>query len=506
MSEPAGTPLHPLEVRVLSVLTGKGPVAFEELVSKTGLLPDQVRRAISWLTSKGLVVAEEKSSVSLVPIGASPPELALLDKLEAHDGPYPVAELKKSFQSNQEFSAAIGRASSAGWVSIGSSASGPAASIKDKDGAADLRQLLKTIAEGKQESAIPQNLRPLSDDLLKRGLIRREESRQVSITISKEGAQALSSAETQTFLEKLTPEVIATIRSGGEPVRLRPIDVSAAASRFSSGRRHPVKEFINEVREAYLSMGFSEIIGDAVQSSFWNFDALFTPQDHPARELQDTFYVKGGRDETLRRTGVVSNVASAHEDGWKTGSKGWRYSWDVDEARRLVLRTHNTALTIRATMDSAGKETRVFSVGRVYRNENLDYKHLAELHQMEGIVIGEGLNLRHLKGILTQFYAKLGMSGVKLWPSFFPYTEPSMQVMVYYDKVGKWLEMGGSGIFRPEVTLPLGVNKPVIAWGCGLERLLMLKLGVEDIRDLYNSQLEWLRGRRDIASSQDLLQ
>jgi phenylalanyl-tRNA synthetase alpha chain len=255
----------------------------------------------------------------------------------------------------------------------------------------------------------------------------------------------------------------------------------------------------------YLSMGFTEIAGDSIQTSFWNFDALFTPQDHPARELQDTFYIRGGRDESLVREGVVSDVASSHENGWKTGSKGWRYSWDVQEARRLVLRTHNTALTIRATMDSAGAETRVFSVGRVYRNENLDFKHLAELHQMEGIVIGDGLNLRHLMGVLTKFYGKLGMSGVKLWPSYFPYTEPSMQVMVYYEKVGRWLEMGGSGIFRPEVTLPLGVTKPVLAWGCGLERLLMLRLGIQDIRELYNNNLDWLRERKDIASSQNLL-
>ena len=246
------------------------------------------------------------------------------------------------------------------------------------------------------------------------------------------------------------------------------------------------------------------IAGNSIQSSFWNFDALFTPQDHPAREMQDTFYIKGGRDESLQRRDHVDRVASAHEDGGGTGSRGWRYGWDIEEARRLVLRTHNTALTVRATMDSGDRETRVFSVGRVYRNENLDYKHLAELHQMEGIVIGEGLNLRHLMGVLMRFYGKLGMSGVKLWPSYFPYTEPSMQVMVYYDKVGKWLEMGGSGVFRPEVTLPLGVKKPVIAWGCGLERLLMLRLGIEDIRALYNNDLDWLR-RREIASSEDIL-
>ena len=283
----------------------------------------------------------------------------------------------------------------------------------------------------------------------------------------------------------------------------------APAASFFPGRRHPVKEFINEVREVYLSMGFAEI-ARAIRYSppSGTSTRSFTPQDHPARELQDTFYVKDMRDDQWISSGpgVVANVASVHENGWETGSKGWRYSWDIEEARRLVLRTHTTALTVRATMDSAGAETRVFSVARVYRNESLDYKHLAELHQMEGIVIGEGLNLRHLMGVLTRFYGKLGMrAGSSCWPSFFPYTEPAMQVMIYYEKVGKWLEMGGSGIFRPEVTRPLGVTKPVLAWGLGLERLLMLRLGIQDIRELYNSDLEWLRGRREIASSPDIL-
>ena len=273
--------------------------------------------------------------------------------------------------------------------------------------------------------------------------------------------------------------------------------MEAPAASFFPGRRHPVKEFINEVREVYLSMGFAEITGNSIQSSFWNFDALFTPQDHPARELQDTFYIKGGRDESSRGRAFVDRVAAAHENGGEDGEQGVAIPWNVEEARTAGPQDPQHGADHQGDDGFRDRETRVFSVGRVYRNENLDYKHLAELHQMEGIVIGEGLNLRHLMGVLTKFYGKLGMSGVKLWPSYFPYTEPSMQVMVYYDKVGKWLEMGGSGLFRPEVTLPLGVKKPVIAWGCGLERLLMLRLGIQDIRELYSNDLDWLRRREN---------
>jgi phenylalanyl-tRNA synthetase alpha chain len=494
-------PLHPIERKVLSALAD-GPKDFDTLVSSSGLLPDQVRRSISWLSSKSLVTTTEVSTVKLTANGL-PPELAFLERLRESGGEASIAFLRKALGDDRSFSAAMGRAVSARWVEV---KEGQFVVLRDRDAGKELQDLIVLLKNGASEENVQQMKKEeVVADLVKRGLVERKESKTVDVSITPAGTEALRSASDDQGYERLTPEIISSIRATGTEVKLRPIDVTASAPRFHPGRRHPVKEIIAEVREAYLSMGFAEILGDSVQPAFWNFDALFTPQDHPARELQDTFYIKDMRDDKISRSGVVANVAAAHEAGWRTGSKGWRYKWNVEEARRLVLRTHNTAVTIQATRDSGGAETRVFSVARVYRNENLDYKHLAELHQMEGIVIGDGLNLRNLMGVLTKFYGKLGMSGVKLWPSYFPYTEPSMQVMVYYDKVGKWLEMGGSGIFRPEVTWPLGVKKPVIAWGCGLERLLMLRLGMEDIRELYNNDLGWLRERKEIASSQDIL-
>ncbi len=491
---------------MLLTLRGKSTLGFEDLVKASGLAEDQVRRANSWLSSKGLVEISEESTLAVPKEHGEVPELALLRLLEAQGNASSLEDLRKKFKSGDEFSAAVGRAAATRWIGISSDKGGKTVKLLVPVSSTDSEKLLRRVSEGGMTpNNVPKEYKSIFDDFVKRKILSIRESKSSRITITDSGKKALEGAGGAGQVERLTPEILSAVRASHEDVRLRPIDVTAPASGFYPGRRHPVKEFINEVREVYLSMGFAEITGNSIQSSFWNFDALFTPQDHPARELQDTFYLKGGRDEGITRSGVVARVAAAHENGGDTGSKGWRYSWDVEEARRLVLRTHNTALTIRATMDSRGAESRVFSVGRVYRNENLDFKHLAELHQMEGIVIGEGLNLRHLMGVLTKFYGKLGMSGVKLWPSFFPYTEPSMQVMVYYEKVGRWLEMGGSGIFRPEVTTPLGVTKPVLAWGCGLERLLMLRLGIQDIRELYNNDLEWLRERRDIASAQNLL-
>ncbi|MDG6965431.1 MAG: phenylalanine--tRNA ligase subunit alpha, partial [Nitrososphaerota archaeon] len=336
-------------------------------------------------------------------------------------------------------------------------------------------------------------------DLLKRGIVRRVETRTTTVAITDEGRRSSLLAADEGLIDRLTPDILASGAWKGR--RLRSIDVEAKAPRYFPGRRHPVRDFIREVREVYVSMGFTELQGDSVHPAFWNFDALFIPQDHPGRDMQDTFYLDGLADRTLSRSGVVARVASAHEDGWTTGSRGWGYRWRIEEARRLVLRTHNTVLSVRALSESQEKETRVFAVSKVYRNENLDYKHLAEFYQMDGIMVGKGLNVRHLMGFLAEFYKKLGMADVKLWPTYFPYTEPSLQIVGFSKAFKSWIELGGSGVFRPEVTQPLGVKVPVLAWGPGIERLMLMRFGLEDMRTLYGSDLSWLRNRGELAGS-----
>ena len=375
----------------------------------------------------------------------------------------------------------------------------PEVHVADQNGPQALEALVKAIASGTGESDLPRDSAPKVADLLKRGVVRRAENRTTSVAITEEGRRSAVPKEGAEVMDRLTPQALASGSWHGK--RLRPIDVEAKAPLFYPGRRHPVRDFIREVREAYISMGFTELEGDSVYPAFWNFDALFIPQDHPGREMQDTFYLTGLTDPGLKRAGVVANVAETHEDGWRTGSKGWGYKWRVEEARRLVLRTHNTVLTVKALSESKEEERRVFAVSKVYRNENLDYKHLAEFHHMDGIMVGKGLNVRHLMGFLTEFYKKMGMSDVKLWPSYFPYTEPSLQVVGYSKQFKTWIELGGSGVFRPEVTVPLGVKVPVLAWGPGIERLMMMRFGLDDMRALYGSDLSWLRNRRELASS-----
>jgi phenylalanyl-tRNA synthetase alpha chain len=238
--------------------------------------------------------------------------------------------------------------------------------------------------------------------------------------------------------------------------------------------------------------------GTAVETSFFNFDALYTPQDHPAREASGIYFVKHPEygDTTHYKT-IVENVKQTHMNGWKTGSTGWKYPYSTHEAKRLILRGHGTCLSAR-TLASKTLEipSKYFSIARVYRPEVIDKTHLSEFNQVEGIVVDEHLTLKDLLGVLGKFALEIAEADkVRFKPDYFPFTEPSVELSAYKEGYG-WVEFGGSGIFRPEVTLPLGVDVPVIAWGLGVDRLFMMRAGVGDIRSIFSMDLDWLRRKQ----------
>jgi phenylalanyl-tRNA synthetase alpha chain len=288
----------------------------------------------------------------------------------------------------------------------------------------------------------------------------------------------------------LTPE---DLESGAwKEIKLRPYDVKLAAKDVYPAKIHPLRRIIEQTRRAFLEMGFAEVVSPMVESAFWNFDALFQPQDHPARDMQDTFYMLHPATAPLPDAKIVEPVKQTHENGWTTGSEGWGYTWSPERSKQVVLRTHTTAATIRALAANPNPPGKFFCVGWTYRNETISFKHLPVFHQVDGIIIDEEANLASLMGTLQEFYSKMGFGRVKFKPAFYPYTEPSVDVVVFMESRGKWIEMGGAGIFRPEVTLPLGCNYPVLAWGLGIERLAMLRFGLSDIRELYKSNLDAL--------------
>ena len=324
-------------------------------------------------------------------------------------------------------------------------------------------------------------------DLIKRGILQESETVRYVIAITPAG-HALSEEGLDLREESgtLTREQILT--GTWKTAILRRYDVSKLPKKAYPGKIHPYQRIISEMREILLEMGFTELYGGIVQQSYWNFDALFQPQDHPAREMQDTFYLK----ETLPLPKGYENVKAMHETGGETSSTGWGGVWKEEKAEQCVLRTHTTSVTIQHLANNPNPPVKAFCVGRVYRRETIDPTHLAEFEQLEGIVMDDGVTFGNLLGILREFYNRMGFESVRFKPSYYPYTEPSLDAEVYVEGIG-WMEMGGAGIFREEVTAPLGINYPVLAWGLGVSRIAMLRLGLKDLRYLHKSDVAFLR-------------
>jgi len=311
-------------------------------------------------------------------------------------------------------------------------------------------------------------------------LLRRKLIEEIKEDVIKKARDQLNSG-----IQYLTPELI---KSGlWKEAKLKEYNVSIA-KRAYGGREHFLKELIEQIKEILISMGFNEMRGPLVENSFYNFDLLFIPQDHPGRDEVDTFFLK--TPGTSKSIPEISKITSqVHENGWKTGSTGWGYKWDQNLAKENIMRTHTTATTFRILSKGIITPCKYFTVDRIFRNETIDQTHLFEFHQIEGFVAEKNLTLRNIMGIFREFYSKLGVEKLRFKPVYNPYTEPSIEVYGYYEKLGEWIEMGNSGMFRPETLLPLKIDTPVIAWGLGLERLAMLIHDIDDIRQVLGSQV-----------------
>ena len=458
---------HDIEKKILETLQKLPNQTPEQLSKNTELSIDQIRRGIEWLRLKDLAIVNESEKItfSLGPNGLDSfknglPERKLINMLK--DKPKTFEEIR-SVLSGAGFNVAIANAKKNGWIKIEKNNSDSLVSIKEKPVETPEEKLLSLIGE----KTISQE--EVSNPLAMKILL----SRPNYIVQTSQKSKTVSLTDAALSLDT-------SISSSGA------IDVEADVPSVFAARTHPLQDTIDEIREIFVNLGFSEILGNMTQSSFWNFDALFTPQDHPARELQDTFYLENTESKNPASSSQIKNVSSSHK-------KNWKYDWKLSESQKMVLRTHTTCVTIKHLAEQKPDNARIFSVGRVFRNEKVSYKHLVEFNQIEGIVIGNNTTLRDLMGIQKEFYKKLGLTKIKFWPTFFPYTEPSLQTMVYNEKLGKWIELFGMGIFRPEVTKPLGIDKPVLAWGGGIERIAMLKYELDDVREFYNNNLSWLR-------------
>jgi phenylalanyl-tRNA synthetase alpha chain len=366
-----------------------------------------------------------------------------------------------------------------------------------------MRSLLQDLRSGQRElQSFSEPLRNvLQQHAVKRGNAREpfrideRVTRSFVLTPSgQEVAEQLSRDGVAEEVSQLTPELLK--EGAWRTKRFRKYTISLRAPRIAAGKRHPYREFLDLVKLKLVSMGFQEMRGTLVETEFWNMDALFMPQFHPARDIHDVYFVKNPTHARTIAEPYLTQVTQVHEKGTGAGSTGWGYPFDAERAKRLVLRSQGTAVSARTLAAGASVPGKYFSIARCFRYDQVDATHATDFFQVEGIVLGSDINFRTLLGLLNLFAREVAQAKeVKFLPAYFPFTEPSVEMHVRHPKLG-WMELGGAGLFRPEVTTPLGVSVPVIAWGLGLDRMAMVALGIHDIRDLFSADLEFIRTMR----------
>lgn len=486
------TELHPHEVKILKELKQRSTP--EEIAKKVDLPLGAIMRASSWLSTKDLIKIEEKitEEISLDKEGSIYAEKGLPERqlMELIKNGGDISNLENKLSKDN---LTIGL----GWIrkkNLGSFEKGKIKILKkEKTTDEKLLEILKK-KERIDSEELDEDLKKGLDLLKKRkNVIKVSEKKRIWLLPTEKGLEIGKSTKVEA-ISQLTPEIL--ISKEWKNMKFRHYDINIYIKPEFPAKRHPLQRLIEKIRDIFSEMGFKEITGPLVESTFWNFDALFVAQDHPARDMHDTFYLKNPQKIPIPEFEKFKlRVKRTHEDGWTTGSTGWGYEWNDKVARKPILRTHTTAVTGRYLTKLERKDlpANVFCIGKTFRNESVDYKHLPEFYQVEGIIVDENVNFRNLLGILKEFYDNMG-SKVRFRPAYFPYTEMSVEPEVFLEEKGEWIELGGAGIFRPEVVKPLlGFDCPVLAWGLGLDRVVALNLGLNDIRELYISDLDWLR-------------
>lgn len=477
-------------------------VEVSDICKRSNLDMVSVLRALEYLQNKGIVKLNTKKKNIINPgvNGALykkkglPERRFLLVLGQKRILPLSIAQ-KEIGLSNDEFKASLGALKKKALIEL-------------KKGKIILNASLEEISKKSLEEIFLEKL-PLNENslgpeekyalksLLKRkDIVRVEEHKVTEVEITPLGKKIMDSEElNKELIEQVTPKLLKN-ENNWKGKKFRRYDVEGNVPKINGGKRHFVNRAIENARKIWTEMGFVEMKGNMVQSSFWNFDALFTAQDHPVREMQDTFFIN--KKAELPNKKIVEAVKNSHEKGID-GSLGWRYNWNIEEAKKIVLRTHTTCLSAKTLSEIKQSDLpkKYFSIGKCFRNETVDWNHGFEFNQTEGIVVDDNVNFRHLLGYLKQFAKKMGYEKIRFRPAYFPYTEPSLEGDVWDENRQEWVELLAAGIFRPEVTKPL-FGKPirVLAWGPGFDRMIMKIYKIKDLRELYKNDLTQLRNMK----------
>lgn len=501
--------LHPMEKKILICLNTQTVVNDRELLSKTGLDEAQLRRAIGWLKTKEYicVISEDvEQFVTLTEKGKdlankNIPEINIIENLEQGNDLHMKDVTRLPDYDPEDISKAIGNLKKNNIISIDKGQ----LKLIDKTAAQHFFErnsfLKELLGSGRQPL---QKLDPHKQEIAEAGYRKRGKSKGMfwieeqvnrSYCLSQKGEEIQRLLRELSIpideISQLTPAHLKDNSWQGKT--FRKYNITLPSPRIIVGRKHPYREFLDLLKMKLIGMGFEEMKGSIVENEFWNMDALFMPQFHSARDIHDVYFIKNPSHAREIEEPFASQVAQCHENGGETGSRGWGYVFSKERSKRLVLRSQGTVLSARTLASKPSIPGKYFAIARCFRYDHIDATHAPDFYQIEGIVLGEDINFRHLLGLLKLFAEEVARSKEVMYlPAYFPFTEPSVEVHIKHERLG-WIEMGGAGLFRPEVTKPLGIDVPVIAWGLGIDRMAMVALGIHDIRDLFSTDLDLIR-------------
>lgn len=502
-----GAPILVLDEKQKAVLDAcaSGSKSLDEVASLLGQRREDLMRVVEELRTRGLLNVERRS-VEMIELSEEGERYSASVLPEEKVGRALEQLRDVSFEELPARTKVLGIELSEEEARIGLMHLARSGAVRVRDGAVvltDPEALQRALREARRLREALVSIRAggtapaeLLDVLKRRKLVSARRVVELRLSLTDEARRLLEAGAiaSSRVITALTSDVILSGEWRG--AIFKEYDLSARPPRVYPGRKHPYLEFLDEVRGILVAMGFEEMRGPHVELEFWNFDALFQAQDHPAREIHDTFFLSYPTQGIVRDFESFERVRAVHEHGGETGSKGWGYRWDPSRALRLVLRTQTTAVSARTLRARGDGEYRCFALDRVFRPENLDAKHSMEFYQLEGIIVSRSVTLRHLLGFFEELAKRLGLGPVRVKPAYFPFTEPSVEGFIKHPKLG-WMEVFPGGMFRPEVLRPLGVREcNVAAWGIGIDRIAMASLGVDDIRLLFAPDLEFLRSWR----------
>lgn len=464
------------ELRILKILLKHGKCNTHNIAKLANMNVDVVNRLMLWLKLKGFVEYEEYEKIDYEKTNIFKewkkygiPERLLLENINEK------LNLKDVKGKNIEIG--IGWAKRKGLIKI---INGVIEITKEGKRFLKEKSDIEKVVENGNLNNTDKNI---LKEMIERGAIKTVRKKEKIYFLTEKGENIVKKVKYTKLIEKLTPEIIK--EGKWKDAEFVEYDVSMPVPKLIAGKPHPYMEFLNSIKEKLVELGFMEMCGPLIELEFWNFDALFQPQNHAARDWTSTYSLKNPKFGVLPSTELVEKVKTAHEHSWK-------YKWSKEIASKLMPRAHGTCLSAR-TLSKKPKEGKYFAIARCFRPDVMDSTHLLEFNQVEGIVIGKNLSFKNLLGILKRFAIEIANAKkIKFFPDYYPFTEPSVQISAYNEDFG-WIEFGGAGIFREEMLEALGINEPVLAWGLGIDRIAMFKLGINDIRMLFSNNLEWLR-------------